>query len=99
MALTTSERQARYRQRLKDAALGVTPAMIVAETRRLYEDDPSGDGSSTWEEWLSDRAPKRNAWRDLVRCLGEVSADDPDATPQLLRVAAVVRSVFSPPAP
>lgn len=100
MVLSNAERQARYRQRLKEAAdRGVTPEMVVKAAQLIHEtvakDDPS---LGSWEDALAFyRSRKgRTAWRDAFEWLGDPS-DFGDDGPMMERVLAVVRAVLEPP--
>jgi hypothetical protein len=99
MALSNAERQRRYKERLKAAARGVTPEMVVAAVRLDWErsraEDPSMD---TWEEYLSMCRSRRGRglWsRNLQGWNPEVFDEKGE---ELLRnVAEVVQAVMSPP--
>lgn len=97
MALSTAQRQRRYRERLKARANGVTPEMIVRAARLQF--DP-GDPEISWDELM------RRAQRSWI-LFGQLLPDDPDATyeefgadAEMMRaVARVVNAVLVPPSP
>jgi hypothetical protein len=65
MVLSNAERQARYRQRLKDAArFSITPKTVLAVAKRSYElnSDPH---DPPWDEWLK-RLKRRDTLVDLL---------------------------------
>ncbi|MEJ7777482.1 MAG: hypothetical protein WKF52_08920 [Sphingomicrobium sp.] len=104
MALSNSERQARYRQRLKDAAQGVTPEMVVAAARIIFEVAAEENPSiGNWQDFLIKSRQKRyrTNWEEMV-------PDDPrpnaywflegDDRRLVESVAAVINAATVPPA-
>lgn len=104
MAMSTAERQARYRQRLKDAANGVTPAMVREAAEIVYRWSRTLDGEPyDWAGLIDSCHRKRggNRWIEMI-------PDDPrpemydfieDESERRLveRVAAVGNAVLYPP--
>lgn len=65
MVLTNAERQARYRQRLKDAArAGVTQDDVIRATRLMFEWHLRDDPSLPYEGWDDFAAKMAKAQRD-----------------------------------
>lgn len=102
MVLSNRERQARYRQRLKEAAeRGVTPEMVVKAARLSFDawrcEEPD---TPPWDDFLKRcrKRGERNLWMQFV-------PDDPsddfaefgDDAELMRKVAAVARAVKLPP--
>jgi hypothetical protein len=102
MALSNTERQARYRQRLKDAAQGVTPEMVVRATQIIHRSVGEKDGVSlSWEDFIAScNKGRARLWTGMV-------PDDvgPDAYDFLKgeehelveKVAAITNAIMKPP--
>jgi hypothetical protein len=99
MVLSNAERQRRYKDRLKAAAQGVTPEMVVEAVRLHWEqmraDDPA---LGTWEEYLASCRTRRGRlmWREnLVSWKAEHFEGDGE---ELMRkVAGVIEALMNPP--
>jgi hypothetical protein len=102
MVLSNKERQARYRQRLKEAAdRGVTPEMVIKATRLSYEYNPV-DGQPPWDEFVKGCRGKRRRddWQQFVPDdLDDDYSEFGDDAELMRKVAAVARAVKFPPAP
>lgn len=99
MVLSNAERQARYRQRLKEAAeRGVTPEMVVKAAKLLHEDAAKDDPSlPPWEEYSRLKGVRKH-WTMNLPDDPETDFSDFGEDAELLRkVAAVVRAVKLPP--
>jgi hypothetical protein len=106
MVLSNAERQARYRQRLKEAAAqGVTPELIVKTLKEEWERDLADDPDRlSWDEYVERcrRSPRGRAlWVSNVRGLLRLRVyEDADlgGDPETLRkVLAVIAAVVEPP--
>lgn len=109
MALTTAERQARYRQRLKEAAQGVTVDMIDQVVKLSWEQARRSDPDlPNWADYTASLAGKggARAWERNVRELGwmldtadeaEIKAAFGADADAVFRVAQVVRAMMLPP--
>lgn len=67
--LSNAERQARYKQRLKDAAKGVTPDMIDQARRVLYREVcRQNDEPEDWDGFVARCRKKggRHSWLDML---------------------------------
>ncbi len=98
MVLSNAERQRRYKDRLKAAAQGVTPEMVVEAVRLHWEqmraDDPA---LSTWEEYLASCRTRRGrfTWREnLVSWRADVFEEGDEL---LCKVGGVIEAVMTPP--
>ena len=102
--LTTAERQARYRQRLKDqAAHGVTPDEINRARRILYEREASDplNRLEPWEDWvaLCRQRKHRERWRSFLPESGDIVdwVDYGDDAALLAKVGAIVEAINKVP--
>ncbi len=104
MALSNSERQKRYRERLKSAAVGVTPEMIHAARKALYHALKRQEGEQPdWEGFVA-ASQKRGKLQQWIEMLPDDVEDDFDwvadeAERDLLRrVTPVIAAIMKPPA-
>ncbi len=106
MALSNSERQARFRQRLREAARqGVTADDVVRVGRLVIEQAiaEQPDFAADWEEWLAANRKKRRGaeqWADVFSWLRPDDIDDGeygDDTDLVRRVAVVAQALFRLP--
>lgn len=103
MVLTNAERQARYKQRLRDAAAaGVTPEMVVNAAKLNFAAwvDSELDERITWEEMLADARKRKNAsgWRQWVPSdPNDNYAEYGDDAAMMWAVAKVAHAVLNPP--
>jgi hypothetical protein len=109
LVLSGAERQQRFRERLKAAAdKGVTADMIVQAQRKVHE-ATSGPGDPSWADyllWINKRGNEKHWIGNFPRFnltdakevadIREVYGDDADL---IIKVAAVVRAVTTPPKP
>lgn len=107
MVLSNKERQARYRQRLKEAAeRGVTPGLIVSTLKDEWERERADDPSmQPWADYVADcrrNRAGRERWRsDVLAMLDLENWEGTDLGPDpatLRKVLAVMRAVLEPPA-
>lgn len=69
MVLSGKERQARYLQRLKDAAAGVTPEMVIQAGRIMYREvQQQNDEPEDWAGYLASCHNNRGGsdWREIL---------------------------------
>lgn len=105
--MSNAERQARYKQRLKEAAArGVTPEDVVAATKIVYEAIRADEGDVTrmspWDEFLAEcrQKPRSDHWARAVPYESEpdvwdwLEGEDRDLVE---RVAAVINASRVPP--
>lgn len=102
MVLSNAERQARYKQRLKEAAeRGVTPEMVVRAARLSYEASRAQSPDfPPWDEFLKRcRKPRQHdLWLQFVPADPEDDFLEFGEDAELMRkVAAVGRAVLEPP--
>lgn len=102
MVLSNSERQARFRQRLKDAARrGVTPDMVRKATRLNFDQWAKDDCERvTWEDVLvsARKHGKQAYWTQWVPAdVEDDYAEFGDDAPLMRAVAAVAHSILNPP--
>jgi hypothetical protein len=98
MALSNSERQRRFRERLRArAAAGVTPEMVVRAARVIYREAVvSNQEPEDWPSFLASCNKKRGGpdWLEYVPDDARPNAydwiEDPDERDLVRRVAAVV---------
>jgi hypothetical protein len=104
MALSNSERQARYKQRLKAAAVGVTPEMIHAARKAFYHALKRLEGEQPdWEGFVaaSQKRGKIQQWIEMLPDDVEDQFDwveDAGERELLVRVAPVIAAIMKPPA-
>lgn len=103
MAVSNAERQARYRQRLKQRASGVTVDDIVRAARLMHALAKEEDGDNElpdWDDLLHDLAKRPSNWTQWLPEDPEKSYSPFGPNAQFMRsVAKVVDAVFNPPPP
>lgn len=102
MVLSNAERQARYKQRLREAAAnGVTPEMVLKATWLQYEACAAGErDAQEWSEFLAQcrRTRFRDQWLQFVPDnLEDDYAEFGDDAALMRAVARVAHAVKFPP--
>src|SRR5215210_3289340 len=99
MVLSNAERQRRYRERLKAAARGVTPEMVVEAIRHNFEEAAADDPSlGSWDDYVASCNTKRGRGNWLSNLWGLTpEVFDGEGEEQLRNVAAVIQAVVNPP--
>lgn len=101
--LSNAERQARFRQRLKEqASRGVTPEAVVQVIKEIYERDWQEDPSlPTWDDYLRSCQSKagQNRWRLNLPRSESFDREQLDRSPMLRNTLAVIEAILKPPRP
>jgi len=101
--LSNAERQARFRQRLKDQARrGVTSETILQVIKETYEREWEEDTSMpTWDEYVRFCQTKcgHEHWRLNLPRSKHFAQEELDRNPTLRNTLAVIETVLNPPQP
>jgi hypothetical protein len=104
MAMSNSERQARWRERLKSRATGVTPEMVVEAMRIVWERNAQDEEDvGSWEDYLKFVNTRRGRSNWTMQLPYSIDPEDYERFGEhaefVHRVALVVSAVLEPPLP